>query len=109
MKVHEKCTKKAAVIRELETHVPWFATNFIFLFSNDTKFSSTGKEVDPNDTYSRALNPAYGYVNTVFTLNSFVTMLISIFPWIKTVSGYIASTYGREKMIMEKGDVMIWK
>ena len=69
LKVYGKCTKKAAVIRELETHVPWFATDFIFLFSNYTKFSSIEKEVDPNDTYSRALDPAYGYVNINISLD----------------------------------------
>ena len=66
--VFEKCKKKAAVIRERITHMQWFATDFTFLFSNETNFGLEWhydeKVVDPKeiDRYSRALHPDYGYV-----------------------------------------------
>ena len=65
---YEKCKKKAAVIRERITHMQWFATDFTFLFSNETNFGLDWhydeKVVDTNemDRYSRALHPDYGYV-----------------------------------------------
>ena len=58
----ENCSKKAAVVREKYTHLPWFSSDFTFLFSNSKKFYSNEKEVDPNDKYTRALDPGYGYV-----------------------------------------------
>ena len=61
--VYKKCDKKAAVIREDGTHMPWFTTDFIFVFSNDTDWFSE-KIVDPDeiDGYTRALHPDFGYV-----------------------------------------------
>ena len=62
-KVYENCEKKAAVVREKYTHTLWFSTDFIFLFSNHTKFTSNENEVDLNDDrYTRVLDPGYGYV-----------------------------------------------
>ena len=62
LNVFKKCVKKAALVREKSTHVPWFTTDFIFLFSNDTKFYSNEKQIDSNkiDGYTRALHPEYG-------------------------------------------------
>ena len=63
IKVYENCEKKAAVIREKDLHTPWFATEFTFLFSDDTKFTSVEKKGDLNDDrYTRVLDPGYGYV-----------------------------------------------
>ena len=75
-KVYKECSKKAAVVRESTTHVPWFSTDFTFLFSNNTKFYSNEKVVDPNeiDRYTRALHPEYGYVK--FNIKGLTLILV---------------------------------
>ena len=60
IKVFAKCKKIAAVVRERYTHIQWFASDFTFLFSNDTKFYSTEKNADAVDSYTRALSPEFG-------------------------------------------------
>ena len=68
--VFQSCIKKAAVVRERETHVQWFSTDFTFLFSNDKKYYSQETNINSMDTepdelnsiYTRVLHPGYGYV-----------------------------------------------
>ena len=56
-KLFEKCRKIAAVVRERFTHIQWFASDFTFLFSDDSK---TEENSDAVDIYTRVLSPEFG-------------------------------------------------
>ena len=57
LKIFKKCRKLAAVVRERFTHIQWFASDFTFLFSDDSK---TDENSDAVDTYTRILSPEFG-------------------------------------------------
>ena len=72
---YKNCEKKAAVIREKDNHKMWYSSHFKFLFSKDSKYYLDGNSVNLIDlpqnkynqvkaeiSYSRALDPDYGYV-----------------------------------------------